>query len=379
MPVFGMIFLLAGIALFAYTYLHAPENPFEGVQWVFKPKFYYVFIISSGCFALYGIYEIITELRSKPQESKKPEGVLSLETKKCPSCAEQIESGATVCSFCQAELSDAKPDPSGTCPHCQEKLSSQARFCPQCGLAVTSADKNSCPKCGSSVNPGAQFCEFCGLPIISPTPGTAGPSVAPPLSTRISQKLRRLGTPAVVAAGLLGAIFLMVGLFAWQKLRPAPPQTSWSTSQLEVPQPDVGKAGPVPPQKSPPSLKPTGPPAQESLAPFQVGSTWAIDWRSKYHYRGILKIQKELAPNQYLSRITVTYRTKRNIRKTVSMDGLVTIHGKKVVINCRNPSVSWWDTDNFYLEWQHHRMIGHNVDTKGRRGKAVFTLVEGAQ
>ena len=149
---------------------------------------------------------------------------MSLETKKCPSCAEQIESGDTVCSFCQAELRDAGPDPSGTCPHCQEKLSSQARFCPQCGLALMSAEKNSCPKCGSRVNPGARFCEFSGLPIISPTPGTTGPSFAPPLSTRISQILRPLGTPAVVAAGLLGAIFLRVGLFAWQKLRPAPLQ-----------------------------------------------------------------------------------------------------------------------------------------------------------
>ena len=61
------------------------------------------------------------------------------------------------------------------------------------------------------------------------------------------------------------------------------------------------------------------------------------------------------------------------------MDGLVTIRGREVIINCRNPSVSWWDTDDFYLKWDHNTMTGYNVDKKDRRGRAVFTLVEGAQ
>jgi hypothetical protein len=61
------------------------------------------------------------------------------------------------------------------------------------------------------------------------------------------------------------------------------------------------------------------------------------------------------------------------------MAGLVTIHGKEVVINCRNPSVSWWDTDDFYLELDHNTMTGYNADIKGRRGEAVFTLVDRAQ
>ena len=58
------------------------------------------------------------------------------------------------------------------------------------------------------------------------------------------------------------------------------------------------------------------------------------------------------------------------------MDGLVTVNGREVVINCRNPNVSWWDTDDFYLKWENGTMTGYNVDKKGRRGKAVFTLVE---
>jgi hypothetical protein len=377
MPVFGIIFLLAGIALFVYTYLHAPENPFGGVQWVFKPKFYYVFLLTSVSFTLYGLYEIIAAFRSKSQEKQKPAGVLALEAKKCPNCAADIDLGATVCSACQTELTDAGPDQPETCPHCLTRLSSQARFCPQCGLAVTSRAKNSCPKCGSSVSPGAHFCESCGHPLISPTPGTDSPAVSAPLSGPISPNLRRLSLPAIVATGLMGALLLGVGFFVWQTLRPASPPTSWSTNQREAPPPDIGKADPGPAKKSPPSPKPAVPPARESLDPFQVGNTWTIAWQSKYRYRGMLQIQEKLAPDQYLARITVKYRTTRNIRHTVSMDGLITVRGTEVVINCRNPSVSWWDTDDFYLEWQNHTMIGYNVDTKGRRGRAVFTLVEG--
>ena len=59
------------------------------------------------------------------------------------------------------------------------------------------------------------------------------------------------------------------------------------------------------------------------------------------------------------------------------MDGLVTVKGRDVVIKCRNPNVSWWDTDDFYLVWENNTLKGYNVDKKGRRGNAVFTLVEG--
>jgi hypothetical protein len=41
--------------------------------------------------------------------------------------------------------------------------------------------------------------------------------------------------------------------------------------------------------------------------------------------------------------------------------------------------VSWWDTDDFYLELDRNTMTGYNVDIKGRRGQAVFILVEGTQ
>lgn len=57
------------------------------------------------------------------------------------------------------------------------------------------------------------------------------------------------------------------------------------------------------------------------------------------------------------------------------MDGLLTIQGKQVIIRCNNPSVSWWDTDDFYMEWNGDTMSGYNIDKKGRRGTAVFRFV----
>lgn len=299
-------------------------------------------------------------------------------TKKCPKCAENIALDAMFCSSCQTSLSATMPQPPGNCPHCLEKLSVKARFCPQCGLAVPSADKNSCPQCGSSILPGARFCELCGHLLTSPTPATPSPSVSAPLSGRISQKLRSGGTTAVVALGLISTIFMGVGFYTWQTMMPGSSQIFWWTRQIAVPQPDASKAGPLPADQTPYSPKPVLPSAREMHHPFQVGSSWEIDWQSKYRYRGILEIQEELAPNQYSARITVRYRTNRNIKKTVSMDGLMTVRGQEVIINCRNPSVSWWDTDDFYLKWQDNTLIGYNVDAKGRRGRAVFTLLEGA-
>ena len=88
-----------------------------------------------------------------------------------------------------------------------------------------------------------------------------------------------------------------------------------------------------------------------------------------------MQIQQQLAANRYLSRITVSF-TNKNREITVSMDGLLTIQGKNVVIRCSNPSASWWDTDDFYLEWNNDTMTGYNIDIKGRRGVAVFRFVE---
>lgn len=133
------------------------------------------------------------------------------------------------------------------------------------------------------------------------------------------------------------------------------------------------------PSSVPPVVKPLIPykspsPTRNPLSRFQVGRQWAIDWQSLFHYQGILRIQQQIGTNQYLGRITVSYLIK-NKKITVSMDGLLTIQGKNVVIRCSNPSVSWWDTDDFYMEWDNDTMTGYNIDKKGRRGTAVFRFV----
>jgi hypothetical protein len=140
---------------------------------------------------------------------------------------------------------------------------------------------------------------------------------------------------------------------------------------------------PTPPQKETkgpkqelvPSQPP--PPVPDPLSRFQVGRQWTIDWQSMFHYRGVMHIRQQVGADRYLTRITVSF-TNKNKEITVSMDGILTIRGKDVVINCSNASESWWDTDDFHLEWHNDTMSGYNIDKKGRRGVAVFRFIEGA-
>jgi RNA polymerase subunit RPABC4/transcription elongation factor Spt4 len=341
MPVFGMLSLLAGIVLFVFTNIHAPEDAFPGGRWVYKPEFYYSFIIISLGFVFYGLYEIATELRSTGKRRRTSTPII---------------------------------DPPKTCPSCQEILSFMARFCPHCGRAVQRSDESSCPRCGYIGSAGARFCELCGHVMTSPAPGAVGASA--PVPVQSVHKVCGFSSPAAIVTGLVVAIFLGTGLCVWWQY--APLQTWWAKRHDEVQQAPNTKTSPLYSEKSPRMQNPA-PLPRESQGPFQVGSEWAIDWQSKYQYQGMLRIKGQLAPDQYVARITVSFTTKKNNRKTVSMDGLVTIRGQEVIINCRNPSVSWWDTDDFYLEWQQNTMTGFNIDKKGRRGQAVFTLVEGAQ
>lgn len=141
---------------------------------------------------------------------------------------------------------------------------------------------------------------------------------------------------------------------------------------------------PTPPQKETKGPKqelvPSQPPlpAPDPLSRFQVGRQWAIDWQSLFKYRGVMQIRQQLGANRYLARITVSFLSNKDKEITVSMDGLLTIRGKDVVINCSNASESWWDTDDFYLEWNNDTMTGYNIDKKGRRGNAVFRFVGGS-
>ena len=105
MSVLGLIFLLAGIALFVFTNSHAPEKAFTGtVTWVLKSEAYYTFVILSACSSLYGLYEIVTEFIRK--EKKEEKVLLAIETKKCPACVELIKIEARVCKHCGYTFSD---------------------------------------------------------------------------------------------------------------------------------------------------------------------------------------------------------------------------------------------------------------------------------
>jgi S1-C subfamily serine protease len=116
---------------------------------------------------------------------------------------------------------------------------------------------------------------------------------------------------------------------------------------------------------------------KESLNQFNIDRQWLLEWKSQYSYRGVLEIQKKLEQYRYFSRITVRFLNEKNIQRTVSFDGLLTIRGNDVVIHCSNPTESWWVTDDFYLKWSNDVMEGYSLDKSGRRGYAKLRLVEG--
>jgi hypothetical protein len=336
MPVFGMLLFLTGIVLFVFTSIHAPEKALLGGPWSYKPEFYYAFLVISGGFAFYGIYEIVAELLGQGKGSNKKEGLPKIAVKKCPSCAEYVKSEAKICRYCRHEFSDDE---------------------------IIKTTEVEC-------------CELCGQPIVKREPPGSDEFQVAPIADRPSHSLRVPKISAAIAAVLVGAIFLGAGIYAWQGRRYGSTQTPGLNKQGDVQKSAGPTAGALPAEKSPPEQTPAAPPDQES--PFRLGNKWALNWQSNYQYRGFMHIQGQLAPNKYLATITVSFTTKKKKRKTVWMEGLVTVTGREVVINCRNPSVSWWDTDDFYLVWENNTLKGSSVDKKGRRGRAVFTLVEEA-
>ena len=203
------------------------------------------------------------------------------------------------------------------------------------------------------------------LPATPPPSAAAAVAPAPPLAAAPAPAAgdsgRKFAWPLVIGLLVLAvAVATLAGVLWWGGDRPTPPPQK----ETKGPKQEL-----VP---SPPPL-----PAPDPLSRFQVGRQWALDWQSMFHYRGIMQIRQQLGANRYLGRITVSF-TNKNREITVSMDGLLTIRGKEVVINCSNASESWWDTDDFYLEWHNDTMTGYNIDKKGRRGNAVFRFVEGA-
>jgi serine/threonine protein kinase len=226
---------------------------------------------------------------------------------------------------------------------------------------------------------------------------------SPPVSAHPSRRPQRLPWAVAAAAGFGMAVFLGIILYFWQARHyaanaPGQVQTRRVMEIDSSKKSDVPKPSPAPiavPQEQTPSSNSTaapapsatvtqetaalpGPalPAQAPLDRFQAGSKWLIDWQSLFHYHGVMVVQQQLAPNRYMTRITISYVAK-NRPVQVAMDGLLNIAGTNVVINCSNASESWWDTDSFYLNWQNDTMAGYNVDQKGRRGNAIFKFAAG--
>ena len=216
-------------------------------------------------------------------------------------------------------------------------------------------------------------------PVSSPPPVYAPPSAQP---AHHPYQPRRSANPAAIAAGIGAGILgiALLALLVW-KLADRPPSATIVETPARGGQGQVISPPTLPqgitkgPQKEP--VSPQLPPLAQDLSRFQVGREWAIDWQSQFKYRGVMQIRQQLAANRYLGRITVTFINPKNKQITVSMDGLLTVNGKNVVINCSNASESWWDTDDFYLEWNHDTMTGYNLDKRGRRGHAVFRFVGG--
>lgn len=228
---------------------------------------------------------------------------------------------------------------------------------------------------------------------------TRAPSVSSSLSDSFSPSAptssyhqgRSRSRWSAIVAGLMGVLILGGGLIWWQGGRDAPRQTVAPAQEATGPPSVISQTAPPPreaavatPLSQPEqegwsrmqagqqSQVPETAPTPESLWQFQVGSRWQLDWQSLYQYHGMLWVKQQLTPNQFLTRITVNFANEKNVKATVSMDGVLTVQGKNVVISCSNPSASWWDTDDFYLEWHNDTMTGYNIDKKGRRGYAVF-------
>jgi hypothetical protein len=232
---------------------------------------------------------------------------------------------------------------------------------------------NFCEQCGSPLGTGVRFCEQCGQPVakivehirdISPQSSTPAPKG---ISGSSGKKKVLIGSGIV-----LGLAMLAVGSLLFWRSQQLLPEIHWKEPTKE--KSGAAQTQPFTGPGSSQIVPPASQPNTKLMNQFNVGRQWLIDWQSLFHYKGVMQIQRQLKPNLYLTRITISYLVK-NKKITVSMDGLLTIQGKKVVINCSNPSESWWDTDDFYLEWNEDTMTGFNIDKKGRRGTARFNFV----
>jgi hypothetical protein len=209
-----------------------------------------------------------------------------------------------------------------------------------------------CPSCKVRYEEDKELCSRCGANLVEEISE----------KRKSSQRGKKTSLVLVLGLSIIPITFVIVAAFFWLEKGLVP--KNQPILQVKVSEPFQGKN---------PSQ---GQPSQTSLNRFDVGRKWLIDWKSLFKYRGVMQIRQQLAANQYLAKITVSFLTNKNKQITVSMDGRLNINGAKVIINCSNASESWWDTDDFYLEWHNDTMTGYNIDKKGRRGHAVFQFVD---
>jgi len=186
---------------------------------------------------------------------------------------------------------------------------------------------------------------------------------------------RRSGAAPYVILAIL--IFGGAGLYAWQASRTnpnaTPPSAENAAAQTRLePKPPTNQPSVPFPETAPLQSPPT---SQIHLAPLQPGSKWLLEWQSLFKYRGFLYIKRQIAVDRYDGRISLKFFTKSGPR-IVSMDALVVDQGKEILIRCSNADDPSWDTDDFFLERHNGIMTGYNIDKKGRRGQAKFTLVD---
>jgi DNA-directed RNA polymerase subunit RPC12/RpoP len=124
------------------------------------------------CFAR-AFDELDRQVEGRPTESK----TLSVDSRKCPYCAESIKKEAEICRFCKKELpseEDLLPE-TVLCPACDAELELTAKErvekkyeCSSCRKHIDLMEESNTPKvvcgvCSYKNPPGSQSCLGCGV------------------------------------------------------------------------------------------------------------------------------------------------------------------------------------------------------------------------
>jgi primosomal protein N' len=59
---------------------------------------------------------------------------------RCPSCGEEVSAHATICRFCEAELTTDATGEGPYCTQCGVATTPDAKFCAACGAAIAATN-----------------------------------------------------------------------------------------------------------------------------------------------------------------------------------------------------------------------------------------------